>query len=131
MRSPSYPPRRLPDLMSDDASNSSYPLLIAPVVQSQIPSVLLETATPQVRFLLEAMSAQSQKTDWLVHVALDTNQQVRITNGKVKKARADIDDIRTARAATFAALKGGWAVLAAIVGGLMGVATLLVELFRN
>ena len=79
-----------------------------PEFQSNIPSYLLETATPQDKWMMENMSVLSQKTNWLAQeqerqsTALgelkekteSIETQTKKTNGRTTKNEDDIKHIQ-------------------------------------
>ena len=71
--------------MSQEEQQSDYPFLKAPNSSAHIPDHLLEGLTPEMRYLIEQNSLQSQNMEWVIQAILDTNLQVRKTNGRVKK----------------------------------------------
>lgn len=60
---------------------------------SNIPPHLLDGADDQTRWLMNEMSKNSQGIEWTCHGLLDTNRQVRRTNGRLLKAEAEITDL--------------------------------------
>lgn len=80
---------------SDEQPHSDYPELKLPVGgwQSTIPSHLLDGATPADRWMMEEMSKNTQATEFCVRAALSTNEQVRLTNGRLRAAESQLVDL--------------------------------------
>lgn len=76
----------------DGQPQSDYPELKLPPDgwKSNIPPSLLTNVEPQMVWLMEQMSKNTQATEWTSHAAMDTNQQVRKTNGRLKGAESTI-----------------------------------------
>ena len=64
---------------------STYPQLELPEFESTIPSHLLTGVSRENQFVMEHINIQTQYIKWLCQAAVDTNQQVRKTNGRLKK----------------------------------------------
>ena len=67
------------------ADESSYPQLELPEFESTIPPHLLEGVSKETQFVMENLNIQTQYIKWLCQSAIDTNLQVRKTNGRLKK----------------------------------------------
>ena len=80
---------------------SSIPELALPPegFQSNIPAHLLASSTPEDVWLMEEMSKNTQATTFVLHAVLDTNKQVRTTNGRLLRAEDDVKSLRSAVAA--------------------------------
>ena len=75
-------PTSRPD--SDEITDrSSYPELKKPIFHDNIPSHLLAGIDDQSRYIIQQLSMISQQNEWLISAAIDTNAQVRHTNGRV------------------------------------------------
>lgn len=70
--------------MSEE-EKSDYPELESPNIEPHIPEHLLENLTPEMRHLIEQNSIQNQYMGWVLKAIVDTNKQVRKTNGRLKK----------------------------------------------
>jgi hypothetical protein len=79
---------------NNDQPPSDYPELTIPVggFKSNIPEHLFKDDDPQMRWLMEEMSKNTQATEFCVRAAVDTNAQVRKTNGRLKGAEQKIID---------------------------------------
>ncbi len=64
---------------------SEYPPLSLPVFESEIPEHLLKNVSQEDRFLMENINVQTQYIKWLCQSAVDTNLQVRKTNGRLRR----------------------------------------------
>jgi hypothetical protein len=70
---------------------SSYPELKVPAKwESSIPEHLLADTDPATRWIMEELSKNTKAIEWACHGLVDTNTQVRNTNGRLLKAEADI-----------------------------------------
>lgn len=74
----------LPDL-DNHTVDSAYPQLQLPEFESTIPAHLLKGVSKENQFVMENINIQTQYIKWLCEAAIDTNQQVRMTNGRLKK----------------------------------------------
>lgn len=70
------------------AHESTYPQLELPEFESTIPPHLLNGVSPENQFVMEHINIQTQYIKWLCEAAIDTNQQVRKTNGRLKKVES-------------------------------------------
>lgn len=140
-----------------DEALSSIPELTVPDFESQIPSHLGATLSPEMLYLMTEINMINQKQDYLIRVACDSNLQVRRTNGKVlrlqdwqRRATADLKyvehtlvDLQSTqedlgRIANWAKrVSGGWrglvfvgALLAATIASSVGIIK-IVEFFRH
>lgn len=79
-----------------DLPESSYPELKLPEegFKSSIPESLLQNCDPQIRWIMEEISKNTQATTWVCQGLLDTNKQVRRTNGRLLKAESDVKQIK-------------------------------------
>lgn len=69
----------------DFERDSDYKELKLPEYSPQIPSHLLAGLSPEMQHLFEQQSMQSQYLKWTCEAMVDTNKQVRKTNGRLKK----------------------------------------------
>ena len=69
----------------DIEKDSDYPPIEIPRFVPVIPDHLLGGLSPEMRYLVEQSSIQSQSQQWLCEKMRDTNLQVRKTNGRLKK----------------------------------------------
>ena len=63
--------------------DSTYPKIELPEFKSDIPEHLLNSVSPESKYMLEQLSKLNQSASWMVNVLVDVNQQVRKTNGRV------------------------------------------------
>lgn len=72
--------------MSNDRPQSSYnyPELDKPEFKSSIPPHLLNNTDDQTKYVLKQLDMINQQNEWLIRAAVDTNEQVRHTNGRLK-----------------------------------------------
>jgi hypothetical protein len=71
---------------------------------SNIPSHLLKGADEQTKYVLQQLSIIDQQNRWLIKSAVDTNQQVRHTNGRVRALenfREELEKVKTKEKAQF------------------------------
>lgn len=82
---------------SKEPAKSDYPELTLPSggFQSNIPSHLLENATKADKWLMEQISKNTQAIEWNNHATIDTNLQVRKTNGRLKDAEQQVIDLKS------------------------------------
>ncbi len=111
----------------DVIPDSTYPPLEAPdEFQSQIPDYLLEGASKTDRYIMTQMSIMRQYSDWSVKALLSQDRNIRLTNGKVRRAEQDIKGLKDDRAS----LKVGWKVVAKITGVVVVVLTLIATIIQ-
>lgn len=79
-----------------DLPPSDYPELKLPPDgwKSNIPAHLLDSADPEMKWLMQEMSKNTQATEWNGRAALDTNVHVRKTNGRLKSAEQSVIDLK-------------------------------------
>ena len=70
------------------AEDSTYPVIELPEFDSTIPEHLLHDVSKENRFVMENINIQTQYIKWLCQAAVDTNHQVRKTNGRLKKVES-------------------------------------------
>lgn len=99
------------DSLADD---STYPVLEMPEFESTIPEHLLHDVSKENRFVMENINIQTQYIKWLCQAAIETNQQVRTTNGRLKKVESWKDKL------------SNWWVASAAIFAVGGTATLLI-----
>lgn len=68
----------------DIEKDSDYPALNIPNFEAKIPEHLMNDLSDDIKFMLQQSSIQSQSLEWLCKATLDTNVQVRKTNGRLK-----------------------------------------------
>lgn len=102
----------IPTDSSED--DSTYPRIELPEFNSSIPEHLLENVSKENRFVMENLSIQTQYIKWLCQAAVDTNQQVRKTNGRLIKVENWKEKLSQ------------WWVAAAAIFAVSGTATLLI-----
>lgn len=102
------------------ATDSTYPIIELPDFHSTIPEHLLQDVSRENRFVMENLNIQTQYIKWLCESAVDTNHQVRKTNGRLKKVE------------TWKEKLSAWWVAAAAIITFGGTASLLVaKLFKT
>lgn len=69
----------------DYAEYSDIPELKMPKINGSIPDELMQNLSPEMKHLFSEQSKQTQLLTWCAQALIDTNRQVRITNGRVKK----------------------------------------------
>ena len=92
--------------MSEDNLNntSNYPELKMPEYESSIPEHLLEGVSKDTKFIMENLNIQTQYIKWLCEAAINTNEQVRKTNGRLTK----VEEWKNR-------LTSGWSITAAAI----------------
>lgn len=75
------------------AHESTYPQLGLPEFESTIPEHLLAGVSRETQFVMENINIQTQYIKWLCEAAIDTNHQVRKTNGRLKKVETWKDKV--------------------------------------
>lgn len=98
---------------------STYPPLNLPTFESEIPEHLLKGVSQETRFVMENINIQTQYIKWLCEAAIDTNLQVRRTNGRLKRVEVWKDKINN-----------GWVVTAAVMTFLGTVVLVLAKVFK-
>lgn len=85
-----------PQTENKHTPESDYPEISLPIggFKSNIPEYLLHESDPQMKWLMEEMSKNTQATNFGVTAAIDTNTQVRKTNGRLKMAEKNITDLK-------------------------------------
>ena len=85
--------------MSDDqpqkevAAASEYEPLEKPEFRPNVPGFLLEGASTQDRFIIETLSVLSQHAEWSTAAHIQTHNELRYTNGKVRHNKAVNDKL--------------------------------------
>jgi hypothetical protein len=102
------------------AQESTYPQLELPEFESTIPSHLLHGVSRENQFVMENINIQTQYIKWLCEAAIDTNQQVRKTNGRLKKVETWKDKISSM-----------WVTVAALFTFLSTAALLAVKFYKS
>jgi len=117
MTSPSSQGKPSHDEMDD---SSSYPPLVRPVLHDNIPPRLLNGIVAQSQYILKQLSIINQQNEWLIEASVNTNTQVRQTNGRLLKLeewRKPLDDKKILDKVTWLdRLFNFWTVLAVLVG---------------
>lgn len=72
-------------VQDNDETESTIPALEKPEFKSDIPPHLLANASENEKYVLEQLSMVMQYVRWSSQVEVDTNHQVRKTNGRVIK----------------------------------------------
>ncbi len=111
----------------DVIPDSTYPPLEPPgEFKSQIPEHLLGQMSDTDRYMLEQMSILRQHNDWSTkaHIGLDRN--VRMTNGRLRRAESDIANLKDDKRS----VKVGWKVIAAVVGGIVTLTGLVIGILQ-
>ena len=108
----------MPPSNDQDIPESTYPVLIKPTFESQIPEPLLEGASPADRYIMEQLSKLSQFADWSVNAHLSTDSSVRKTNGRLIRAERNVADLQKAEDRVI----WSWKTLAKVGAGLGGLA---------
>jgi hypothetical protein len=80
-------------MIHNDELNSSYPILEKPLFNSKLPSHLLSDQDEKTKYVLEKLDIMIQQNEWLIKAAIDTNEQVRKTNGRLKTLESWKEDI--------------------------------------
>lgn len=114
---------------------SPYPELEKPAFQTSIPSHLIKDVDPQTKFVLIQLDMINQQNQWLIKSAIDTNHQVRHTNGRLRDLEDWRDSIRSLdvekRLRVVGILSNAWvagSALVALFSGVAGVVTLILKL---
>ena len=76
-----------------DDLNSDIPPLDVPEFKSTIPAHLTGESPAHVKYIIESLSIIEQQNKWMINVAIETNTQVRKTNGRVNKHDVQITDL--------------------------------------
>lgn len=61
--------------------------------KSEIPEALLQDCSAKDRYLYESLSEMKGYIKWSAPIVLDSNRQVRKTNGRVNQNEKDIDNL--------------------------------------
>lgn len=118
-------------MATDTAANvipdSTYPALQLPKEpQSQIPPYLLEGASPADKYIMEQISILRQHNEWAVNAAMTHDLNIRTTNGRLRKAEAEIGELGDSRRS----IVRGWRFLLAVAAGLSGLISFIVMLYQ-
>ena len=100
--------------LEDLTESSTYPVIELPEFDSTIPEHLLQDVSRENRFVMENINIQTQYIKWLCQSAIDTNHQVRKTNGRLKKVEVWKEKL------------SNWWVAAAAIFAVGGTASLLI-----
>ena len=113
---------------SDDAiPDSTYPALQPPAeFQSQIPDHLLKEASQTDRFLMEQASIMKQAWEWSVKAHLSADRQLRMTNGKVRRAESDLAVLKADKRA----IKVSWKTITVIGGVVVAVVSGILSVYQ-
>ena len=104
----------------DVIPDSTYPPLEPPAeFKSQIPEHLLEGSNQTDRYIMEQMSIMRQYSDWSVKALLSQDKNVRLTNGRLRRAEEDIKYLKGEEKS----VKVGWKLLVTIAGALITIVT--------
>jgi len=98
----------------DISENSTYQKLELPEFDSAIPEHLLHNISKENQFVMENISIQTQYIKWLCNAAVETNHQVRKTNGRLLVVENWKDKI------------ANWWVATAAIFAVSGTATLVI-----
>lgn len=105
---------------------SSYPSLIAPEFQSQIPEYLLKDASDQDKHILAQLSVMAQISEWSVKAHISTMESVRKTNGRLIRAEENIERLQEDKKF----FKRGWQTIAAFAAVVAGVVAFLIQVWQ-
>ena len=108
------------------SSESPYPPLEKPKFESRIPDYLLDKASPADKYMLEQMSIMSQFIEWSADAHINTNQQVRKTNGRLIQAEGTLEHIKQGKKFFFQ----GWKMIVATCGVLSGFLALIIHALK-
>lgn len=103
--------------------DSDYPPIKLEEFKSQIPPHLTQNATELEQYTLNTLSVISQDIHFLKKAMVDTNAQVRKTNGRLKAVEAWKEKFSSAGAVFIG--------LTTFVGALAGLVTALKIIFSN
>lgn len=101
-------------MKKDNKYVSDYPPLVKPNIQSKIPEYLVQNKEEDEQHLLHAVDRLEQKVDWSIDAIISTHDQVRQTNGRLKRVEA-----------WKAFLSNIWVVLSCIGVVILGITTIL------
>lgn len=110
----------------DVIPDSTYPPLEPPAeFKSQIPEHLLEGSSQTDRYIMEQMSIMRQYNDWSVKALLSQDKNVRLTNGRLRRAEEDIKHLKGEENS----VKVGWKVIATACGVVVTIVTLAISIY--
>lgn len=116
-------------------AQSSYPELETPEFESKLPKPLIENTDPQTKFVLEQLDVINQQNQWLIKAAVDTNLQVRHTNGRVRDLedwKLKLDSVEPEkRLKIVGIISNAWiagSALVVLLSGVAAVVTLVLKL---
>lgn len=116
--------------MSDPAeeSDSTYPALQHPgLFKSQIPEHLLAEASPAEKYIMEQLSINTQMAEWAINANMSHDRNIRHTNGRLRKAEANIVTLQDDKKSFIT----GWRAIAAVAGILSGLVSFLILLYQT
>ena len=111
----------------DVIPDSTYPPLEAPAeFKSQVPEHLLLGASDTDKYIISQISIMRQYSDWSVKALLSQDKNVRLTNGRLRKAEQDIVGLQEDEKSA----KIEWKTVAKIAGGVVTVLTLVALIYE-
>jgi hypothetical protein len=111
----------------DVIPDSTYPPLEPPgEFKSQIPEHLVEGASKTDQFIMAQISILRQYNDWSVKALLAQDKNVRLTNGRLRRAEEDIRHLKGDEHS----VKVGWKVIGWIGGALVTIITVAAAVYE-
>ena len=104
---------------SKEEQESLYTELEMPEFDSAIPEHLLKGITDENKFVMENISMQTQYIKWLCEAAINTNHQVRKTNGRLMR----VEEWKNK-------LSNGWITGAAIFTFLGTISVVIAKIYK-
>jgi hypothetical protein len=113
----------------------NYPPLEKPEFQPTIPPHLLKDVDPSTKYVLEQLDMITQQSEWLIKAAVDTNTQVRHTNGRIRNLESwrhtlEEQEVRK-KLKLIGIITNFWSVVLAcitVIGGLSGICAAIVAI---
>ena len=118
----------MPDHSDDSViPDSTYPILEPPGdFKSQIPEHLLVDASTADRYLMEQMSIMRQYVAWSVGAHLSNDKNLRLTNGRLRRAESNIDTLKDDKKSVIS----GWKAIVTVAGIISGLVSFLVLIYQ-
>lgn len=126
----------------DDKSNglsdfASIPQINIPTFQSQIPDYLLTSLDDGTKYLIQSMSTQTQTMQWLCHIGIDQNLQLRQLDGKINVVEKNCMSTLTALDDRIRDLEewkrvvtGFWPACGAVITAVTSIAAILISIVK-
>ena len=86
----------------------------------------MEGSSQTDRYIMEQMSIMRQYSDWSVKALLTQDKNVRLTNGRLRRAEEDLRHIKGEEQT----VKIGWRTIAKVVGAIISFITFVAIVYQ-